>query len=183
MKYEIHGDKLLVTPAIKSYIQEKLGKLTKYFEHPENMTARVVARVRGREQIIEVTIPMHSFTLRNEQADKDLYAAIDLVADKLERQIVKNKVKIQRRDKKVKENEFNFKNIKDEEEPVKESVVKRKKLDTKPMSEEEAIIQMNMLGHDFFIYRDANKNIVNVLYKRKDGNYGIIETTCNKSEE
>ena len=76
----------------------------------------------------------------------------------------------------IKDSDFNFDNIKEDTEDEYESVVKRKKLDTKPMSEEEAILQMNMLGHDFFIYKDAETNDINVLYKRKDGNYGVIET-------
>ena len=176
MRYDIHGDKLLITDAIKSYIDEKLSKLNKYFENAEKITARVVLKVRGRDQIIEVTIPMNSFTLRNEEANSDLYAAIDLVIDKLERQMVKNKTKMQSKSLKAKNSGFNFETIKEDDDDENEIVVKRKKLDTKPMSEEEAILQMNMLGHDFFIYRDAETNEVNVLYKRKDGNYGIIET-------
>jgi putative sigma-54 modulation protein len=175
MKYEIHGDKLLITDAIKTYIEEKLSKLNKYFEHSSKITARIVLKVRGRDQIIEVTIPTHSFALRNEEAQSDLYAAIDLVVDKLERQIVKNKTKMQNKAFKNKVTDFNFNNIVDEDIDD-QVVVKRKKLETKPMNEEEAIIQMNMLDHDFFIYRDDETNKINVLYKRKDGNYGIIET-------
>lgn len=175
MKYDIHGDKLLITEAIKSYIAEKLGRLNKYFESAEKITARVVIKAKGRSQTIEVTIPVHSYTLRNEETHSDLYAAIDLVIDKLERQIVKNKTKIQSKSLKTKNVDFNFDNIEDNDEE-QGKVVKRKKLDTKPMSEEEAILQMNMLGHDFFIYRDDETNEVSVLYRRKDDNYGIIET-------
>jgi putative sigma-54 modulation protein len=175
MKYEIHGDKLLITDAIKTYIEEKLSKLNKYFEHSKNITARIVLRVRGRNQIIEVTIPTHSFILRNEEAHSDLYAAIDLVTDKLERQIVKNQKKMQNKTFKSKVTDFNFDSIVGEDSDD-QFIVKRKKLETKPMSEEEAIIQMNMLGHDFFIYKNDETNNIDVLYKRKDGNYGIIET-------
>jgi putative sigma-54 modulation protein len=176
MKYDIHGDKLLITDAIRRYIEEKLSRLDKYFEKPSKITARIVLKVRGRSQIIEVTIPMNSFTLRNEVEHSDLYAAIDLVIDKLERQLVKNKTKMLSKSLKVKVVDFNLDNITGDDEEKKETVVKRKKLDTKPMSEEEAILQMNMLGHDFFIYRDDETNEVNVLYRRKDGNYGVIET-------
>jgi putative sigma-54 modulation protein len=176
MKYDIHGDKLIITDGIRSYIDEKLGRLNRYFKEPEKITARIVLKVRGRDQIIEVTIPTNLFTLRTEEAHFDLYAAIDLVIDKLERQLVKNKNKMQKDAIKVKNNEFIFENIEEYDEDKKEIIVKRKKLDTKPMNEEEAILQMNLIGHDFFIYRDAETNEVNVLYRRKDGNYGIIET-------
>lgn len=174
MKYEIHGDKLLITEAIKGYIEEKLSKLNKYFEKPSAIKARIVLKVRGRDQIIEVTIPTHSFTIRNEEAHVDLYAAIDLIIDKLERQLVKNKTKIQ--SKFSKNSDFKFENFVEESDDEPKIIVKRKKLETKPMCEEEAILQMNMLGHDFFIYKDDETNKTNVLYKRKDGNYGIIET-------
>ena len=177
MRYDIHGDKLIITDAIKSYIDEKLGRLNKYFKDPEKITARVVLKVRGRDQIIEVTIPTNLFTLRSEEAHFDLYAAIDLVIDKLERQLVKNKSKMQKDAFKVKNNEFRFENIDaTDDEYEKNAVVKRKKLDTKPMNDEEAILQMNLVGHDFFIYKDDETNEINVLYRRKDGNYGIIET-------
>lgn len=175
MKCDIRGDKLLITNSIRSYIKEKLSKLNKFFEEPETINAKVALRIRGLDQIIEVTIPMNNFTLRSEEAHTDLYAAIDLVIDKLERQLVKNKTKMQSKFSKTKNTYFNFKNFDDEEEE-NQMVVKRKKLNTKPMSEEEAILQMNMLGHDFFIYRNAETNGIDVLYKRKDGNYGIIET-------
>ncbi|MDD4643972.1 MAG: ribosome-associated translation inhibitor RaiA [Bacilli bacterium] len=170
MKYDIHGNKILITDAIRNYIEEKLSRLNKYFEKHDQITARVVLKVRGRDQIIEVTIPMSPFTLRNEEKHDDLYAAIDLVADKLERQIVKNKDRIQSKAFRLK-----GKDIDEEDIEMEEEIVRRKKLDTKPMNEEEAILQMNMLGHDFFIYRDSDTNEVNVLYRRKDGNYGIIE--------
>lgn len=176
MRYEIHGDKLLITDAIKNYITEKLSKLNKYFEDAEHISARVVLKIRGRDQIIEVTIPTHSFTLRNEEAHSDLYAAIDKIVDKLERQLIKNKAKMQSKTLKVKNIDFNLSNIEEDEEVENDVVVKRKKLETKPMSEEEAILQMNMLGHDFFIYKDHETDRIDVLYKRKDGNYGIIET-------
>lgn len=175
MKCDIHGDKLLITSGIRSHIEEKLSKLNKFFEKPEAVKAKIVLKIRGRDQIIEVTIPMNNFTLRNEEAHTDLYAAVDLVIDKLERQLVKNKTKMQSKFLKGKNNYFNFKNF-DEEDEENKIVVKRKKLDTKPMNEEEAILQMNMLGHDFFIYRNAETNDVDVLYRRKDGNYGVIET-------
>jgi putative sigma-54 modulation protein len=175
MKYEIHGDKIIVTDSIKQYVIQKLSKLCKYFEHSDDLTARVMIKAKNYKQTIEVTIPTQNFILRNEEYSDNLYTAIDLVADKLERQIVKNKTKLQNKLFKNKVKDFNFDNVIDDEDK-KQVVVKRKRLETKPMVEEEAIIQMDMLGHDFFIYRDAHENTISVLYKRKDGNYGIIET-------
>ena len=175
MKYNIHGKKIEVTDSIKKYIEEKIGKIEKYLSNPEDITAKVVIRISGREQVVEVTIPIQKIVLRCEERHDDLYAAIDKVSDKLERQIRKNKTRMQRR---VSKNEMigfdlNFEGSKDEEEQV---IVKRKEIEMKPMSEEEAILQMNMIGHDFFVFRNVKTGEVDVLYARKDGNYGIIET-------
>lgn len=174
MKYNIRGDKMVITDAIKDYTEAKLGKLEKYFKDDE-ITANVLTRVRGNSQIVEVTIPTNKFVLRSEEENEDLYAAIDLVSDKLERQIRKNKTRLNRNVKdNVKEFNFDF-DIKDEEE-ANEKIVKRKKIETKPMDEEEAILEMELLGHNFFVYKDMDTNNTCVLYKRKDGNYGLIET-------
>lgn len=174
MKYNIRGDKMIVTEAIKDYAENKLGRLEKYFKD-DGVTANVLTKVRGNSQIVEVTIPTSKFILRSEEENDDLYAAIDLVTDKLERQIRKNKTRLNRNIKdNVKDFNFDF-DIKDEEE-AKEKVVKRKKIDTKPMDEEEAILEMELLGHNFFVYKDMDTNNTCVLYKRKDGDYGLIET-------
>lgn len=175
MKFEIRGDKLLITEAIKNYVEEKLSRLDKYLEKPDEITAKITLKARGNKQKIEVTIPINSLTLRNEEEHNNLYAAIDIVVDKLERQVIKSKTKIQSKALKLKNVGFNFENVEDEKEETKK-IVRRKKLDMKPMSEEEAILQMNMLNHDFFIFQDSETDYINVLYKRKDGNYGIIET-------
>ena len=174
MKYNIRGDKMLITDAIRDYTEIKLGRLEKYFKD-DDITANVLAKVRGNSQIVEVTIPTSKFILRSEEESDDLYAAIDLVSDKLERQIRKNKTRLNRN---VKENvkEFNFDfDIKDDEE-AKEKIVKRKDIEMKPMDEEEAILEMELLGHSFFVYKDMDTNKTCVLYKRKDGDYGLIET-------
>lgn len=174
MKYNIHGDKMIVTEAIKDYTENKLGRLEKYFKD-DDITANIITRVRGNAQIVEVTIPTSKFILRSEEENDDLYAAIDLVTDKLERQIRKNKTRLNRSTKEsVKEFNFDF-DIK-EEETAKEKIVKRKDLEMKPMDEEEAILEMELLGHNFFVYKDMDTNRVCVLYKRKDGDYGLIET-------
>lgn len=173
MKYNIRGDKILVTDAIKDYITEKIDKLNKYFDEPDEITANILIKVKGYNQTIEVTIPTTSFTIRNEESAEDLYAAIDSVVDKIERQIRKNKTKIN----KISKNALKKLNLMYQEEEKEEDtkIVRRKTLNTKPMSEEEAILQMEMLGHDFFIFKDSNTSNICILYKRKDNNYGVIE--------
>ena len=174
MKYNIRGEKVEVTPAIKSYIEDKIGKLDKYFDDASNINANVVIKVRGKEQKIEITVPAMHYTLRSEESHSDLYAAIDLTVDKLERQIRKNKTKI---NSKIKRNIIqNFEMDLEDNFEEDSKVLKRKKVDMKPMNEEEAILQMEMLGHSFFVVKNADTDSICVLYLRKDGNYGIIET-------
>lgn len=174
MKMNIRGSKVKITPAINDYIENKIGKLDKYLEDPSNVTANVVVKVKGKDQTVEVTIPMKKLILRAEDTHSDLYAAIDLVSEKLERQIRKNKTRIKKRVKDITDINVNFKVEKDEDEKGK--IVKRKLIETKPMNEEEAILQMNLLGHDFFVFTNDDTNQINILYRRKDSNYGIIET-------
>jgi len=177
MKYNIRGDKLEITDAINNYVESKLDRLNKYFKE-DDILANVLLRVRGNSQIIEVTIPTDKFILRSEEEDKDLYAAIDLVTDKLERQIRKNKTRLSRQnvDNKFKEFNFDFEINDTDESNEDEIIVKRKNIEMKPMDEEEAILEMNLLGHEFFVYKDMHTDNICVLYKRKDGNYGLIET-------
>lgn len=176
MKFNIRGQKIDVTQAIKEYAEKKIGKLEKYFAKSNELTANVLLKVRGKEQTVEVTIPIKKIVLRAEETNKDLYAAIDLVSEKLERQIRKNKTRIAQRKLKTNDIEINVDFDNSEIEEAKDKVVKRKQMDTKPMSEEEAILQMNMLGHEFFIYKDDENGNTCILYKRKDGDLGIIET-------
>jgi len=175
MKYDIRGDKLVVTNAIKEYTEEKVSKIEKYLASSDELIARIVVSVKGKDQKVEVTIPTKNLTLRAEEKNNDLYAAIDLVVEKLERQIIKNKTKMLSKNIKNKVSEFILTDIESDEDED-EVIVKRKQLDTKPMSEEEAILQMNMLGHDFFIFKNDKTFGVSVLYRRKDGDYGLIET-------
>ena len=176
MKCNIRGDKLVVTEAIKSYIEEKMGRLDKYFKR-DDLNANILVKTRGNRDIIEVTIPTDKFTLRSEEEHDDLYAAIDLVMDKLERKIRKNKTKLKKQNINDKYKEFNFDyELLETEKYEDNKIVKRKKIEIKPMSEEEAILQMELLGHTFFVYKDSENDEVMVLYKRHDGNYGIIET-------
>ena len=174
MKYIIRSAKMENTDAIKGYIENKLARLDKYFQDSDEIEANVLTKVNGKNQTIEVTIPTKHFTLRNEETNEDLYAAIDKIVDKLERQIRKNKEKINKKVNKTLINDFEYDLV--DELSEDEKIVKRKNVELKPIDEDEAIIQMEMLGHSFFVYKDVNTNEVCVLYKRKNGNYGIIET-------
>ena len=175
MKFNIHGKKLEVTESIKGYIESKIGRLDKYFEDPDNITATVAIKLVGKKQVVEVTINTHSFVIRGEESNNDLYASIDLVSDKIERQIRKNKTRMHKKINKDKIKYFNL-SYDQEQEERNDVIVKRKVIETKPMDEEEAILQMELLGHDFFVFKNANTDTFNILYKRKEGNYGIIET-------
>lgn len=175
MEIIIHGDKLKVTDAMKEYIEEKLEKLNKYLENSENVRASVIVKVKNHEQRVEITIPLKAFILRSEESKDDFYAAVDKTIDKLERQIRKNKTRIM--SKQVKTNkDFSMSAFADEEDLDDKKILKRKKVEVKPMNEEEAILQMELLGHQFYIYKDSETNQVAVVYKRTDGNYGVIES-------
>ena len=177
MEIIIHGDKIKVTEAMKSYIEDKLGRLDKYLENSDNIRANVIVKVKGHLQTMEITIPLKSFILRSEETQEDFYAAVDKTIDKLERQIRKNKTRLMSRNSKP-SYDFNFEMIDfDKEEEKEESkIVKRKTIEVKPMDEEEAILQMELLGHQFYMYKDADTNKPAVVYKRNDGNYGVIES-------
>ena len=171
MEILIRGTKLEITDSMKDYVKEKLSKLDKYLVD-QKAKANVLVKVHNYLQKIEVTIPLKTLILRAEEEQQDFYAAVDLVINKLERQIRKNKDKLQKRDKN-KMKEFNVDDVIPIEE--NEQIVKHKKIDVKPMNNEEAILQMELLGHDFYVYKDSDTNHVCVIYKRKDGGYGVIE--------
>lgn len=175
MKINARGQKIKVTDAIQAHAEEKLKKLDKYFDTPEEITANVLIKVKGKDQTVEVTIPTKKFILRGEETNNDLYAAIDLVTDKLERQIRKNKTRLK---KKNVQNVIDFKidfEVEKEDEN-KSKIVKRKNIEMKPMSEEEAILQLELLGHSFFVFKNVKTDEIDILYCRNDGDYGIIET-------
>ena len=161
------------------YANEKLSRIEKYIGDSGKVRATVVVSVKNHNQKVEVTIPLKSIILRAEETKDDLYAAIDIVTDKLERQIRKNKTKLQ--SKKMKE-KFSKDLIYDaiatleDDSEEQNKIVKRKSVEVKPMSEEEAILQMELLEHQFYIFKDSETNKVAVVYKRKEGDYGIIES-------
>lgn len=174
MKITIRGDKVTITKSIKEYITEKLTKLDKYFDNPKGVECKVLVKVKNVDQSIEVTVPTSKFTLRAEERHNDLYAAIDLVVDKLEKQIRRNKNRLGDKYRNLPTFEMNFSFDVDDDEMEDVSIVKRKDIDMKPMDEEEAILQLELLNHDFFVFKNIDEDCVSVLYKRKDGSYGII---------
>lgn len=174
MEILIRGDKLKVTESMNDYVFDKLKKLEKYIDSSENVRANVVIKIKNHEQKVEITIPLKKFILRAEETQEDFYAAIDVIVDKIERQIRKNKTKLQSR--KIKESKDFITDYIDDEKFEDSNVVKRKKIEVKPMSEEEAIIQMDLLGHSFYLFKDSKTLKPTLVYKRNDNNYGVIET-------
>ena len=175
MKFIIIGRNIDVTEGLKSAVQEKLGKLERYFT-PET-EIHVTLSVEKDRQKIEVTIPVKGNIIRSEQVSSDMYVSIDLVEEVIERQLRKYKTKIVNQQqaggnfqKEFVEDEF----LEDEE--VK--IIRTKKFGIKPMYPEYACVQMELLGHNFYVFRNAETDEVNVVYKRKGNTYGLIEPEC-----
>lgn len=177
IKYSIRGENLEVTEALRDYVVSKLEKIEKYFQADQELDARVNLKVyREKTAKVEVTIPLGSITLRAEDISQDMYGSIDLVTDKIERQIRKNKTKIERKNRNKKSTSQLFTDaVIEEVEAAPAKVVRSKQIDLKPMDLEEALLQMDLLGHDFFIYTDVEDNTTNVLYRREDGDVGLLE--------
>lgn len=186
IRFEIHGDNLTITDAIRNYIEDKVGKLERYFTNVPNVDAHVKVKTYANSSTkIEVTIPLKDVTLRAEERNDDLYAGIDLITNKLERQVRKYKTRVNR--KKRKENEKEpFPAIPEltQEDADQDSndeieIIRSKQFSLKPMDSEEAVLQMDLLGHDFFIFTDRDTDGTSIVYRRKDGKYGLIETVEN----
>ena len=177
IKYSIRGENLEVTEALRDYVVSKLEKIEKYFQADQELDARVNLKVyREKTAKVEVTIPLGSITLRAEDVSQDMYGSIDLVTDKIERQIRKNKTKIERKNRNKKSTSQLFTDaVVEEVETAPAKVVRSKQIDLKPMDLEEALLQMDLLGHDFFIYTDVEDSTTNVLYRREDGDVGLLE--------
>lgn len=172
MKFIIIGKNIEVTDGLRSAVEEKIGKLEKYF-NPDT-EAHVTLSVEKDSQKIEVTIPVKGKIIRSEQSSSDMYVSIDLVEEIIERQLKKYKSKIvdkQERNSSFKK-EFIEKEYEDDEEI---RIIRSKKFDIKPMYPEDACIQMELLGHDFYVFCNAETDQVNVVYKRKGNTYGLIE--------
>lgn len=175
MKFIIIGRNIDITEGLKSAVQEKLGKLKRYFT-PET-EIHVTLSVEKDRQKIEVTIPVKGNIIRSEQVSSDMYVSIDLVEEVIERQLRKYKTKIVNQQqaggnfqKEFVEDEF----LEDEEV----NIIRTKKFGIKPMYPEDACVQMELLGHNFYVFRNAETDEVNVVYKRKGNTYGLIEPEC-----
>ena len=177
IKYSIRGENLEVSEAIRDYVVSKLEKIEKYFQADQELDARVNLKVyREKTAKVEVTIPLGSITLRAEDVSQDMYGSIDLVTDKIERQIRKNKTKIERKNRnKVSKSQLFTDALVEDTDTSQPKVVRSKQIDLKPMDLEEAILQMDLLGHDFFIYVDVEDKSTNVIYRREDGDIGLLE--------
>lgn len=182
MNYNIRGENIEVTEAIRDYVIKKVGKLERYFDTKPTSDVHVKLSVYNNEQRIEITIPMTGLLLRGEEHHQDMYAAIDLVVDKLERQIRKHKTKVNRKFKQEGSPKHIFAELEKEaisereEEALNDiEIVRTKRFDLKPMDSEEAVLQMDMLDHNFFVFTNAVSGDTNVVYRRKDGRYGLIE--------
>lgn len=179
LKYTIRGENIEVTPAIRDYVEKKVGKVERYFDRELDATAHVNLRTYPDETaVVEVTIPLKNLTVRAEEDSRDLYGSIDLVVDKLERQIRKHKTKLNRRSREtgLLPDDVYQEASEDNGEENKINIVRSKRIDLKPMNEEEAVLQMEMLNHDFFIFEDGETMTTNIVYRRNDGDYGLIET-------
>ncbi|HEX3030468.1 MAG TPA: ribosome-associated translation inhibitor RaiA [Clostridia bacterium] len=173
MKFIVSGKNIEVTPALKDRVITKVGKLEKFFN--ADTEAHITMSVQKTRQIVEVTIPFNGVVLRAEVDNEDMYASVDKAVDILERQIRRNKTRLE---KKLHEAAFKAPVFGIEHEIAEEhefKVMRSKKFAVKPMTTEEAILQMNLVGHEFFMFSNADTKEVNVVYKRKDGNYGLIE--------
>lgn len=172
MKFIISGRNIDVTEGLRTAVQEKIGKLEKYFT-PET-EIHVTLSVEKERQKIEVTIPVKGNIIRSEQVSNDMYVSIDLVEEIIERQLKKYKNKLidQKQSAKYFKQDFIDKNYMDDEEI---RIIRTKKFDIKPMYPEDACIQMELLGHSFFVFCNAETDQVNVVYKRKGNTYGLIE--------
>jgi putative sigma-54 modulation protein len=177
MKFTIIGRKIEVTDKVRDYVEKKLGKLDKFFK--DESEARIVLGTIKENEYIEATIYAGGMIYRAEASDREILAAIDKIVDLIERQIRKNKTRLAKKIKKDATLDsllISGENYTEGEETKEFEIVKTKRFTVKPMTAEEAVLQMNLLGHNFFVFKNVETNEMNVVYKRKDGKYAIIES-------
>ncbi len=172
MRIVVSGKNMDVTSALRERVERKLSKFERFFG--PNSEAHATLSVEKNRHIIEVMIPFHGSLIRGEEATEDMYTSIDNVVEKIEKQISKQKTKLER---KHKDHGISFIDWNESyaDEETERMIVKSKKFAYKPMDAEEAVLQMELIGHNFFVFHNADTEKVNVVYKRKDGHYGIIE--------
>ena len=177
MNIAVRGKNIDITPALRDYVEKRVSKVTKYFSEVDSIHA--ILAVEKNQHSVEVTVPVNGIILRAQETTSDMYSSIDLVVDKIERQITKYKTKLMKRFRSAapggESGRFLSELVPDvvsAEDDFK--VIKTKRFAIKPMTAEEAIMQMNLLNHNFFVYFDADDEAVSIVYKRTDGNYGLI---------
>ncbi len=178
MKFNIIGRKITVNEKNSEYIKKKISKLDKFFK--TDAEARIVIGMVKDSEYIEATIYYDGIIFRGEVTDADVFTATDKVVDLIERQIRKNKTRLEKRTRREAFNDRSLlsgSQFEEDENDSEFTIVKRKRFHVKPMSSEEAVLQMNLLGHNFFVFKNQDTDEMNVVYKRKDGNYAIIEST------
>jgi len=176
MKFTIYGKNMHVSEGLKETLKKKFSKFDRYFGQETEIYATFSKEKNF--QMLEVTIPVGKTILRVEEKSEDMVSSIEDVVNKLEGQLRKHKTKLQKRNLEE-ASKFNFEEIDDsgESEEFQPKVVRTKKFAVKPMNVDEATLQMELLGHDFFVFLNGDTDDVNVVYMRKDGNYGLIEPT------
>lgn len=180
MKFIISGKNIEVTPGLKDAVEQKLGKLERYFTPDTEII--VTLSVEKDRQKIEVTIPVKGNIIRSEQTSNDMYVSIDLVEEIIERQLRKYKNKLVARSQSGASAGFKKEFVESDDTVADENeirIVKTKKFGFKPMFPEDACVQMELLGHNFYVFTNAETDEVNVVYKRKDGSFGLIEPEYN----
>lgn len=180
MQISYRGKNVEITPALRQHIERKIGKIERFFDQP--LSAQVTCAVERGRHIVEVTIPVNSMILRGEERSGDMYASVDLIVDKLERQLQRYKSRFARKPRPERGSAAERTAAPADGaaggEPAGDrepEIVKTKRFPIKPMDPEDAVMQMNLVGHDFFVFLNAATDEVNVVYRRKDGNYGLIE--------
>ena len=173
MRYKITGRNINVTPGLKAAVEEKIGKLERYFN--QDTEVNITLTVEKDRQKIEVTIPVKGTIIRAEQESNDMYVSIDLVEEVIERQLKKYKNKLidKQQDAAAFAQEYIDKEYVDDDADVK--IIRTKRFDVKPMDPEEACVQMELLGHSFYVFFNSETEQINVVYKRKGNTYGLIE--------
>lgn len=173
MRYVISGKNIEVTEALKEKVVSKLSKMEKYFTR--DVEAKITLSVEKLRQIVEVTIPLKGSVLRAEAESDNMYSSIDTIADIVEKQFLKHRKKLIDRHKGAETFRVDFvdENIEHNDRDIQ--IERSKKFPVKPMTPEEACMEMDLLGHDFFVFRNAETEEVSVVYKRKRGSYGMIE--------
>ncbi len=177
MKISVRGKNIDATPALADYAEKKLSKLEKHFDKATDV--QVVLSVIREDHIVEVTMNINGLIMRGEESTGDMYASIDMVVDKLERQLKKYKTRmnksLRQRGVRVISEKLALTEAEARMEDETPQVLRTKRFTLKPMSTEEAILQMDLLGHNFFVFSSAENDAVNVVYRRRDGHYGLIE--------